>query len=66
MRKGTEVANHSSEYKDEKKKRHRHKGKTKEDKKPQNDKMRKTLKKNTKGKIRQACIYIYANKNTAH
>ena len=63
MRKGTEVANHSSKYKEEKKK---HKGKTKEDKRPQNHKMRKTVKKNTRGKRRQACVHIYANKNTAH
>ena len=41
MRKGAEVANHSSKYKEGKKK---HKGKTKEDKSPQNHKMRKTVK----------------------
>ena len=58
MRKEAEVANHSSKYKEEKKKR---KGKTKEDKRPQNHKMRKTVKNKHKRK-KKTSLHIHIRK----
>ena len=58
MRKGAEVANHSSKYKEEKKKR---KGKTKEDKRPRNHKMRKTVKNKHKRK-KKTSLHIHIRK----
>ena len=61
MRKGAEVANHSSKYKEEKKKRHRRKGKTKEDKRFQKHKMRKTVKNKHKRKNKTS-LHIHIRK----
>ena len=63
MRKGAEVANHSSKYKEENKNRPRRKGKTKEDKRPQNHKMRKTVKNKHKRK-KKTSLHIHIRKQT--